>query len=137
MFIFLYRLSRKYRAFNFLLRVLFSCDIARDAKISKSVVFNHKGLGVVIHPATVIDENCHIEHHVCCGQRLGDVIEAPHISKDCVIGAYAILLGGIKIGEGSVIGAGSIITHDVPPHTIVYNNRNTCYKDNYKMLHKY
>lgn len=38
------------------------------------------------------------------------------------IGNQAILVDGIEIGEGSVIGAGSVVTHDVPPHTVVAGN---------------
>lgn len=41
--------------------------------------------------------------------------------KNCKLGAYAIILGPVEIGENSVIGAGAIVTHDVPPNTIYYN----------------
>lgn len=115
MFNFLYGLSRKRRLFNVVFRFLYHCDIPIESRIAKTVKFNHCALGVVIHPKTIIDDNVWIEHHVCCGQRIGIISQAPHIEKDCVIGAYAVLLGGITIGEGSVIGAGCIVTHDVPP----------------------
>lgn len=38
------------------------------------------------------------------------------------IGGNAILLGGICVGEGSVVGAGSVVTKDVPPFTLVVGN---------------
>ena len=38
------------------------------------------------------------------------------------IGYRAIILPGIKIGEGAVIGAGAVVTRDVPPFTIVAGN---------------
>jgi acetyltransferase-like isoleucine patch superfamily enzyme len=38
------------------------------------------------------------------------------------IGAKSIVLKGITIGEGSVVGAGSVVTKDVPPWTIVAGN---------------
>jgi acetyltransferase-like isoleucine patch superfamily enzyme len=38
------------------------------------------------------------------------------------IGAHCIILPGVTIGEGSVVGAGSIVTKDVLPHTIVAGN---------------
>ncbi|MDY2636837.1 MAG: DapH/DapD/GlmU-related protein [Phascolarctobacterium sp.] len=115
MFSLMYCFSRKNRLLNMIFRILYHCDIPMESRIAKSVKFNHGALGVVIHPKTIIDDNVWIEHHVCCGQRIGILSEAPHIEKDCVIGAYAILLGGITIGEGSVIGAGCIVTHDIPP----------------------
>lgn len=41
------------------------------------------------------------------------------IEADVWIGACTTLIGGIRIGHGSVIGAGSVVTRDVPPFTIV------------------
>ena len=38
------------------------------------------------------------------------------------IGFNSILLKGITIGEGAIIGAGSVVTKDVPPWTIVAGN---------------
>lgn len=137
MFGLLYKLSRKVRGISKLLRLLYGCEIPYSAKISNKVTFNHDGLGVVIHPNTIIDDGCYIEHHVLFGQRVGGVTDAPHIEKNCVIGAYAILLGGVTVGEGSVIGAGSLVLHDVPPHTIYYNNRTEIMKENNKPVGQY
>lgn len=41
------------------------------------------------------------------------------IGNDVWIGARCILLNNVKIGDGAVIGAGSIITKDVPPYAVV------------------
>jgi acetyltransferase-like isoleucine patch superfamily enzyme len=35
------------------------------------------------------------------------------------IGSNATILAGVKIGEGAIVGAGAVVTRDVPPHTIV------------------
>ena len=45
-----------------------------------------------------------------------------HIKKNCWIGAGATILRGITIGENSVVGAGSIVTKDVPDNVIVAGN---------------
>ncbi len=42
--------------------------------------------------------------------------------NDCWIGAGAIILNGITIGDGAVIGAGAIVTKDIEPYTIVAGN---------------
>ncbi|WP_157884021.1 acyltransferase [Arthrobacter alpinus] len=44
------------------------------------------------------------------------------IDRDVWIGASSIILGGISIGEGAVIGAGSVVTKDVFPFEIVAGN---------------
>lgn len=47
-------------------------------------------------------------------------IEAPVIIEDYVfIGPRAIILPGVKIGRGAIVGAGAVVTKDVPPYAIV------------------
>lgn len=50
--------------------------------------------------------------------------ELPHtlIGNDVWIGQSAIILSGIKVGDGAVIGAGSVVTKDVPSYAIVAGN---------------
>ena len=44
------------------------------------------------------------------------------VKKGASIGSGATILCGITIGEGALIGAGSMVTKDVPPHTLVAGN---------------
>lgn len=41
------------------------------------------------------------------------------IEDDCWIGAGTCITDGVKVGKGSVVGAGSVLTKDVPPYTLV------------------
>lgn len=41
------------------------------------------------------------------------------IGEDCWIGTNAVIMSGITIGKGTIIGANSVITKDVPPYSIV------------------
>lgn len=44
------------------------------------------------------------------------------IGSDCWIGARALILKGVKINDGAIVGAGAVVTKDVPPCTIVAGN---------------
>lgn len=46
------------------------------------------------------------------------------IGSDVWIGSRAIIMTGVKIGHGAVVGAGAVITKDVPPYAVVVGNNN-------------
>ncbi|SIN81190.1 acyltransferase [Algoriphagus halophilus] len=48
-----------------------------------------------------------------------DEFQRTVIRKGASIGAASVILGGCTIGENSMVGAGSLVTHDVPPNTLV------------------
>lgn len=57
-------------------------------------------------------------------KRQGIVIE-----DDCWIGSGVIILDGVRIGRGSVIGAGTLVTKDINPYSIVYDQRSKVQKE--------
>lgn len=50
------------------------------------------------------------------GPELGGEI---HIEEDCWLGGNVIILPGVRIGKGATVGAGSVVTKDVKPYTVV------------------
>ncbi|MCE7530637.1 DapH/DapD/GlmU-related protein [Polynucleobacter sp. IMCC 29146] len=50
--------------------------------------------------------------------RVGSIV----INKYAWLGAGAIVLPGVSIGEGAVIGAGSVVTKDIPPYVVAVGN---------------
>lgn len=44
------------------------------------------------------------------------------IGKDCWLGGGVIVLAGVNIGEGTTIGAGSVVVHDVPSNCTAAGN---------------
>jgi acetyltransferase-like isoleucine patch superfamily enzyme len=56
-------------------------------------------------------------------QRRASVIAKPIvIERNVWIAAGATIIGGVTIGENSVVAAGSVVTKDVPPNTLVGGN---------------
>lgn len=94
-------------------------EIHPGAKIGKRFFIDH-GAGVVIGETAEIGDNVLMYQGVVLG---GTSLEKkkrhPTIGNDVVIGAGAILLGPISIGDGAKIGAGSVVIHDVPPEKTV------------------
>jgi len=45
-----------------------------------------------------------------------------HIGRNCWLGAGVIVLPGVTIGDNSVIGAGSVVTKDIPTGVVAYGN---------------
>lgn len=44
------------------------------------------------------------------------------LRKGCYIGAQSIIMPGVTVGEFSVVGAGSVVTYDIPPYSIAFGN---------------
>lgn len=72
--------------------------------------------GVIIGWGVKIGKNCTIYQQVTLGQNR-DVF--PTIGDDVIIYAGAKIIGGVHVGNGSVVGANSVVTKDVPDNTIV------------------
>lgn len=94
-------------------RFLTGIEIHPGAVIGKNVFIDH-GMGVVIGETSEIGDNCLLYQGVV----LGGVSHShgkrhPTLSKNVVVGAGAILLGPISVGENSKIGAGSVLLEDV------------------------
>lgn len=92
-------------------------DIHPAARIGYGVFIDH-GTGVVIGETARVGNNVSLLHHVTLGgtgTKLGD--RHPRI-EDCVlIGAGATILGNITVGYGAMVGACTVLTSDLPPHS--------------------
>jgi acetyltransferase-like isoleucine patch superfamily enzyme len=99
--------------------------IGRDSLVGEFCIIRGPG-GVSIGDRTYLSPGVHIyssNHVVSDPDRpfvdQGVTTEGVMIGDDCWIGAQAIILDGVTIGNGSVVAAGAVVTTDVPAHTMV------------------
>ena len=55
-------------------------------------------------------------------ERRHELIKGPTIRRGARVGGGAVLLPGVEIGEEAFVGAGAVVTKDVPPKTVVVGN---------------
>lgn len=86
--------------------------------------FAHRGLGVVINKNTKIGNDCVIEANVCIGGngKILSGVVAPIIGNRVLIGANAVIIGPVSVGDDSKIGAGSVVVKNVESNTVVVGN---------------
>jgi acetyltransferase-like isoleucine patch superfamily enzyme len=108
----------------------FFTNFGRYISIGKNVFINHActfldmggitiGDNVLIGPkVNLVSEN----HPVDPSQRKFLIGKPIVIKNNAWIGAAATILAGVTVGENSIVGAGSIVTKDVPDNTIVAGN---------------
>jgi acetyltransferase-like isoleucine patch superfamily enzyme len=125
---------------------LYGCTIGDNSKIGTFVeIQKHATIGrnVKVSSHTFICEGVQIEDDVFIGHNVSFIndkypratskdghlqteedwsVVATVVKKGASIGTSCTILCGITIGEGAIVGAGSVVTRDVAPHTIVAGN---------------
>jgi serine O-acetyltransferase len=100
-------------------RFLTAIEIHPGATIGKRFFIDH-GAGVVIgETAEIGDDVLMYQGVVLGGTTLEKKKRHPTIENNVVIGSAAILLGPIRVGDGSRIGANSVVVWNVPPGSVV------------------
>lgn len=99
--------------------------IGDEVDLAKDVIITSSG-GVFIGDRTLIGYRTQIfsaNHEIPpIGQKIpisGNVLAPVRIDKDVWIGANCIITPGVTVGEGAIIAAGSVVTKDVSPNSIV------------------
>lgn len=86
------------------------------------------GDNVMFGPFVTIHDHDHIYKTAGSMKTSGYVSKPIVIEDDVWVGGNVVILKGVTIGRGSVIAAGTVVTKDVPPHTIVYNKKDMIVK---------
>jgi serine O-acetyltransferase len=99
------------------IRLLFAARIPAEARIDSTAHFSHNALAVVVTKDAEIGARCLIGMHVLLGSRW-PLQGGPILEEDVVVHAGAKLIGPIRIGRGSVIGANAVVLGDIPPFSL-------------------
>ena len=98
---------------------VFQVDINPAARIGKGIMLDH-ATGFVVGETAVIGDDCSILQGVTLGGTgKADQDRHPKIGNGVLIGAHAVVLGNIKVGDCARIGAGSVVVKEVPPRVTV------------------
>jgi acetyltransferase-like isoleucine patch superfamily enzyme len=95
----------------------YGCTIGSNVKIHCNVYiaqFTVLEDEVFLAPGVILAN----DPHPLCGL----CMRGPTIKRSARIGVNVTILSHLTIGEGALIGAGSVVTHDIPPHTVAYGN---------------
>lgn len=125
---------------------LYGCDIGDETKVGAFVEIQKNaivGKRCKISSHTFVCEGVTIEDNVFIGHGVTFINDSyPHattehgqlqteadwkiertvVRKGASIGSGATILSSLSIGENAIVGAGSVVTRDVPPNTIVAGN---------------
>ncbi len=98
--------------------ILTGCDIDPSAEIGPGFQIGHT-LGIVVGPNVKIGPRATIMQNVTLGRLSPNIAGMPSLGADVAVGAGAIILGPIYIGNGSGIGAGALVIENVPANARV------------------
>ena len=93
----------------------FQCNAAQSVRI---------GRNVLIASNVLITDSDHVVEPggVPVTKNRKFITRPVHINDNCWIGQNAVILKGVTIGRDSIVGANSVVTHDVPPCSVVAGN---------------
>jgi serine acetyltransferase len=83
------------------------------------------GQALVVHEGTVIGSDCTLRHSTTIGSKTlpdGAPTRCPIIGNAVDVGSNVVILGAVTVGDGAVIGAGSVVVKDVSPGSVVAGN---------------
>ena len=103
-------------------RAITGIEIHPAARIGNGFFIDH-GMGVVIGETAEIGDNVTLYQGVTLGGTgFATGKRHPTVEDNVTIGSGAKLLGPIRVGHGSKVGANSVVIHDVPPNSTVVGN---------------
>ena len=113
---------------------------ARSTLLRARHVYLCKICKMDVHPNTKISLKAHLDFtnprgvHIDSGTLISfhatilthDLTRVLHtdtyVGKNCFVGAFAIIMPGVRVGDGCIVGSGAVVTKDLPPNSIAVGN---------------
>ncbi|MDO4763144.1 MAG: serine acetyltransferase [Flavobacteriaceae bacterium] len=103
-------------------QIKYGFQIYPETAIGEGFYLGHWG-AVVINPKAKIGKNCNIAQGVTIGQaNRGKNVGIPEIGDEVWIGANAVIVGNVNIGNNVLIAPNAYVNTDVPPNSLVMGN---------------
>ena len=107
-----------------LLRHIYPCtfNLVLDiGTIGGGIMFHHAFSSYI--NAEYVGRGCTFRNNITIGNKpVNGVICRPHLEDNVFVGPNAVIIGKVRIGEGAIIGAGAVVTKDVPAKAVVGGN---------------
>ena len=110
--------------YRFCVEWVLGIELPRKLQIGKGLSLYH-GQALVVNKSTIIGEHCVLRNSTTIGHKKladGSFSKCPRIGNNVDIGANVCIIGGITIGDNVIIGAGSVVTRDLPSNCVVVGN---------------
>lgn len=107
------------------------CNICDNVFIENDVIIGNRvtikcGVqvwdGLVIEDDVMVGPNATFTNDLFPRSKQPFELKKTYVRKGASIGANATILAGVEIGEGAMVGAGSVVTKSVPPRAVVVGN---------------
>lgn len=95
-------------------------SLPKECQVGPGLRIWHFG-GIFINPGTIIGAQCTLRQGVTLGNRV-EGGACPVLEDGVELGAYAQVLGGIRLGTGCKVGAMAVVLRDVPPGATAVGN---------------
>lgn len=115
-------MRKTYTLLHQFIRNFYGIELPHSTIIGRRLWIAHQS-GIVIHPEAVIGDDCLIRQGVTIGRasNVGGGVNsrAPRLGNRVKVGAGAVIMGGITIGDDVVIGPNAVVMTNIPDGSIV------------------